>query len=83
MKSVTKRSQKDYSIAFKLSVVEQVERDELTYKQMQDKCGIQGCSTVLIWLRKHGRQNCFKGAPIFLTRGSAINRPKPPPLPPE
>ncbi len=32
MKSTTKRTQKDYSIAFKLGVVEQVERGELTYK---------------------------------------------------
>ena len=29
----------------------------MTYKQAQDRYGIQGRSTVLIWLRKHGRQN--------------------------
>ena len=29
MKSTTKRTQKDYSIAFKLGVVEQVERGKL------------------------------------------------------
>ncbi|MBO9491137.1 IS3 family transposase, partial [Endozoicomonas sp. G2_1] len=42
MKSTTKRTQKDYSLAFKLSVVEQVEKGEMTYKQAQDKYGIQG-----------------------------------------
>ena len=32
MKSTTKRTQKDYSLAFKLGVVAQVESGELTYK---------------------------------------------------
>ena len=41
MKSTTKRTHKDYSIAFKLGVIEQIERGELTYKQAQDKYGIQ------------------------------------------
>jgi|TARA_R100001377_G_C3178539_1_gene105711 transposase-like protein len=76
MKSTTKRTQKDYSIAFKLGVVEQIERGELTYKQAQDKYGIQGCSTVLIWLRKHGRLDWSKGTPIFLTRGFAMTKSK-------
>ena len=49
-----KRSQRDYTMAFKLSVVSQVEKGELTYKQAQKVYGIQGRSTVLVWLRKHG-----------------------------
>lgn len=53
--TVSKRTQRDYSLAFKLSVVEQVERGELTYKQAQQRYGIQGRSTVLVWLRKHGK----------------------------
>lgn len=52
---VRKRTQRDYPLGFKLSVVEQVEKGELTYKQAQDRYGIQGRSTVLTWLRKHGR----------------------------
>lgn len=55
MESKVKRTQRDYTLAFKLSVVEQVEKGELTYKQAQLKYGIQGRSTVLVWLRKHGR----------------------------
>ena len=51
-----KRTQRDYTMAFKLAVVEQVEKGELTYKQAQAKYGIQGRTTVLKWLRKHGRQ---------------------------
>ena len=54
VKSVLKRTQKDYSLAFKLRVVEAVQKGELTYRQAQKKYGIQGTSTVLVWLRKHG-----------------------------
>src|SRR6478735_352882 len=49
-----KRSQRDYGLAFKLQVVSEVEKGELTYKQAQRKYGIQGRSTVLVWIRKHG-----------------------------
>jgi transposase-like protein len=57
MESGIKRTQRDYTLAFKRAVVEQVEKGELSYKQAQDRYGIQGRSTVLVWLRKHGRQN--------------------------
>jgi len=57
MEQGVKRTQRDYSLAFKLSVVEQVEKGELTYKQAQRRYGIQGRSTVLVWLRKHGLQD--------------------------
>lgn len=49
-----KRTQRDYNMGFKLSVVSQVEKGEMTYKQAQVMYGIQGRSTVLTWLRKHG-----------------------------
>jgi transposase-like protein len=52
-----KRTQRDYTLAFKLAVVDEVEKGELTYKQAQRRYGIQGRSTVLVWLRKHGRQD--------------------------
>ncbi|WP_445265598.1 IS3 family transposase [Sphingobacterium sp. MYb382] len=54
LKNNLRRSQRDYSLAFKLSVVRQVEKGELTYKQAQSHYGIQGRSTVLVWLRKLG-----------------------------
>ena len=57
MESSIKRTQRDYTLAFKLAVVEQVEKGELSYKQAQQRYGIQGRSTVLVWLRKHGRQS--------------------------
>jgi len=57
MESRIRRTQRDYTMAFKLAVVDQVEKGDLTYKQAQDRYGIQGKSMVLTWLRKHGRQD--------------------------
>ena len=59
-----KRTQRDYSLTFKLAVVDQIEKGELTYKQAQNRYGIQGRSTVLVWLRKHGRQDWSQGASV-------------------
>jgi transposase-like protein len=52
-----KRTQRDYTLGFKLQVVAAVERGDMTYKQAQDIYGIQGRSTVLTWLRKHGKMD--------------------------
>lgn len=65
MKTINKRTQRNYSLAFKLAVVDQVEKGEMTYKQAQERYGIQGCSTVLVWLRKHGRLNWNDGTPLL------------------
>ncbi|MFK1434548.1 IS3 family transposase, partial [Pseudomonas aeruginosa] len=51
MEQGVKRTQRDYSLSFKLAVVDQIEKGELTYKQAQMRYGIQGRSTVLVWLR--------------------------------
>ena len=50
----TRKTQRDYTMAFKLALVDRVEKGELTYKQAQTLYGIQGASTVLKWIRKHG-----------------------------
>ena len=55
MNQRVKRTQRDYTMTFIQSVVDQVERGELSYIQAQQRYGIQGRSTVLTWLRKHGR----------------------------
>jgi transposase-like protein len=68
MISETKRTQQDYSLAFKLAVVDQVEKGEMTYQQAQLRYGIQGKSTVLVWLRKHGQLNWSDGASPFHPR---------------
>ncbi len=55
-----KRTQRDYSIGFKLRVVSQVENGDYTYKQAQKEYGIQGRSTVLVWLRRYGNLDWSK-----------------------
>ena len=76
MEQGVKRTQRDYSLAFKLAVVDQVEKGELTYKQAQVRYGIQGRSTVLVWLRKHGRQDWSQGASIRADRSQTVTDPK-------
>lgn len=49
-----KRKQSDYPLPFKLQVIHQIEGGEMTYIQAQNYYGIQGKSTVLVWLRKYG-----------------------------
>jgi hypothetical protein len=51
-----KRTQCDYTLAFKLGGGA-VEKGEFTYKQAQRSYEIQGPSTELVWLRKH-RTRC-------------------------
>ena len=49
-----KRSQKDYSYAFKLQVIEEIESGFISKKGAQRKYGIQGDATIRTWLEKYG-----------------------------
>lgn len=49
-----KRTQKDYSVSFKLQVVSEIENGELSIRGSLRKYGIQSHSTVLNWCRKFG-----------------------------
>jgi len=49
-----KRTQRDYSYSFKLQVVDEVERGELSTTGALKKYGIQSSSTIRRWLRKYG-----------------------------
>ena len=51
-----KRTQRDYTLAFKLGLVELIEKGELTPLEAKLRYGIQGASTVQAWLRRHGKQ---------------------------
>jgi transposase-like protein len=57
---VPRRTQKDYTLAFKLQVVEEVESGQLSQHGACRKYGIQSRSTILVWLRKHGRLDWYK-----------------------
>jgi transposase-like protein len=49
-----KRSQKDYSMSFKLEVVKEIECGLISTSGAKRKYGIQARSTVINWLRKYG-----------------------------
>lgn len=49
-----KRTQKDYSLSFKLQVVREIELGHLTRVQALEKYGIQAGSTIRNWLKKYG-----------------------------
>lgn len=74
MTTYVKRTQKDYTLAFKLAVIAEVETGAMTYKQAQKHYGIQGRSTVLVWLRKYGVLNWRLGTPNIM-RLDTMNKP--------
>jgi len=49
-----KRTQKDYSLNFKLSVVQEVESGLISIRGAMRKYGIQGHGTITEWRRKYG-----------------------------
>lgn len=49
-----KRTQKDYSLFFKLQVVQEIESGQLGRLEACHKYGIQARSTITQWLRKYG-----------------------------
>lgn len=63
-----KRTQRDYNLGFKLAIVSEVEKGNYTYKQVQKVYGIQGRSTVLVWLRKYGTLDWNKPKTTVLPR---------------
>ena len=63
-----KRTQRDYNMGFKLAVVSCVEKGEFTYKQAQRVYGIQGRSTVLVWLRKHGTLDWSRPSEVLMAK---------------
>ena len=56
-KRIDRRSQRDYSLAFKLQVVQQVEKGELTYKkaQLHYGFGLSTKSPLTFFLLRPGR----------------------------
>lgn len=63
-----RRTQKDYSMSFKLHVVQEVERGELTMISASRKYGIQGDHTVFMWLRKYGTFDWENQTPLNMPK---------------
>ena len=67
-----RRSSKDYSLAFKLEVIREIESGNLGVKEAQYKYGIQGNATVTTWLRKHGNFDWVNKSTTKMTKSKDL-----------
>lgn len=63
-----KRTQKDYTMSFKLQIVQEIERGQLTSTEATKKYGIQSRKTVVQWLRKFGNFDWENQIPFNMTK---------------
>ena len=63
-----KRTQKDYTMSFKLQIVQEIERGQLTSTEAAKKYGIQCRKTVVQWLRKFGNFDWENQIPFNMTK---------------
>ena len=63
-----KRTQKDYSLSFKLEIVQEIEQGLLTRSQARDKNGIQSGSTINRWLKKYGSFDWQEQSPKSMSK---------------
>jgi transposase len=63
-----KRTQKDYSMSFKLQLVQEIERGQLTVTEAAKKYGIQNRTTVVQWLRKFGNFDWENKTPFTMSK---------------
>lgn len=57
-------------MSFKLNVVQEIERDELSVKGATRKYGIQGNATVVNWLRKYGSFDWYNQTPSNMPKST-------------
>jgi transposase-like protein len=63
-----KRSQKDYSMSFKLEIVSEIESGQQSPTGVCRKYGIQSRSTVVNWLRKYGNFDWENQTPSTMSK---------------
>lgn len=63
-----RRTQKDYSMSFKLHVVQEIEQGEMSMTSASRKYGIQGDDTVRRWLRKYGNFDWENQTPMNMPK---------------
>jgi len=66
-----KRTQKDYTMSFKLQIVQEVERGKLTTTEATKQYGIQCRKTVVQWLRKFGNFDWENQTPLNMPKSPA------------
>ncbi|MBS3738449.1 hypothetical protein [Mesohalobacter halotolerans] len=67
-KGYVKRTQKDYTLSFKLQVVHEIEQGLLTRTQALSKYGIQAGSTIRSWLKKYGNFDWENQTPATMSK---------------
>ncbi len=67
-KGYVKRTQKDYTLSFKLQVVQEIEQGLLTRTQALSKYGIQAGSTIRSWLKKYGNFDWENQTPATMSK---------------
>ena len=63
-----KRTQKDYSMSFKLQIVQEIERGITSISQVKKEYGIQSRSTIVQWLRKFGNFDWENQTPFIMSK---------------
>jgi transposase len=63
-----KRTQKDYSMSFKLQIVQEVEQGHLTATEATKKYGVQCRKTVVEWLKKFGNFDWENKTPFTMSK---------------
>jgi len=63
-----KRTQKDYSMSFKLQIVQEIERGQLTVTESVKTYGIQNRTTVVNWLKKFGNFDWENQTPFTMSK---------------
>ena len=63
-----KRTQKDYTMSFKLQIVKEIERGKLSITEATKKYGIQCRKTVVEWLRKFGNFDWENQTPFSMSK---------------
>ena len=63
-----KRTQKDYTMSFKLKIVQEIERGKISISDVKIKYGIQSRSTIVQWLRKFSNFDWENQAPLNMPK---------------
>ena len=63
-----KRTQKDYTMSFKLQIVQEIERGKLSTTEATKNYGIQCRKTVVQWLRKYGNFDWENQTPMNMPK---------------
>lgn len=65
-----KRTQKDYTMSFKLQIVQEIERGKISITEATKQYGIQCRKTVVEWLRKYGNFDWENQIPLNMPKSS-------------